>query len=228
MIYILEDDESIRELLMYALNSAQLEAEGFEKPSDMDEKLKTNIPDLLILDIMLPEEDGISILKRLRTRSETMDLPVIMVTAKSTEYDKIIGLDMGADDYVTKPFSVMELVARVKALLRRSRRHEEIRDEYVAGSIVLNVKRHSVKVNGESVMLTLKEYELLECLMKNPGIVFSRETLLSKIWGYDFTGESRTVDVHVRTLRQKLGDGEKYIETVRGVGYKIKECDYES
>ncbi len=223
MIYILEDEQNIRELLVYALNSASLEAMGFEKPSEMDEKMKEDSPELLILDIMLPEEDGISILKRLRADEKTQELPIIMLTAKSTEFDKIIGLDSGADDYITKPFSVMELVSRVKALLRRSRKPEEKTEEYRAGSIVLNVKKHTVKVNGDYVSLTLKEYELLECLMEKRGLVFSRDALLTRIWGYEFDGESRTVDVHIRTLRQKLGEAEKYIETVRGVGYKIRE-----
>lgn len=227
MIYILEDDESIRELLVYALGSAGLEAEGFSLPSQLEKNLKTCLPELLILDIMLPEEDGVSVLKKLRSRSETMDLPIIMLTAKSTEYDKIVGLDAGADDYMTKPFGVMELVARVKALLRRSGKTRAVKEEYTAGNIVLNVKRHSVKVNGESISLTLKEYELLECLMKNKGIVFSRDSLLENIWGYEFDGESRTIDVHIRTLRQKLGEGEKYIETIRGVGYKVREVDHE-
>lgn len=225
MIYILEDDQNIRELLVYALSSAGLPACGFEKPSEMNEKMKEQIPDLLLLDIMLPEEDGISILKKLRSKEETSDIPIIMLTAKGTEYDKIIGLDTGADDYVTKPFSVMELVSRVKALLRRSKKTEKNNDEYTAGSIVINTKKHTVTVKGEDISLTLKEYELLECLMKNPGTVFSRDALMAKIWGYDFGGESRTVDVHVRTLRQKLGEAERCIETVRGVGYKIKEAE---
>ena len=226
MIFILEDDESIRELLVYALGSAGFEAEGFSLPSQLEKKMKTQIPRLLILDIMLPEEDGVSVLKKLRAKSETADLPVIMLTAKSTEFDKIVGLDAGADDYMTKPFGVMELVARVKALLRRSKK-TKAKEEYTVGNIVLNVKHHSVKVNDEPVVLTLKEYELLECLMKNKGVVFSRDSLLESIWGYEFDGESRTIDVHVRTLRQKLGEGEKYIETIRGVGYKIREDIYE-
>lgn len=223
MIYILEDEQNIRELLVYALNSASLEATGFEKPSEMYAKMKCEAPELLILDIMLPEEDGISILKKLRADDKTEELPIIMLTAKSTEFDKIIGLDMGADDYITKPFSVMELVSRVKALLRRSKKSGEKKEEYTAGNILLNIKKHTVKVNGEEIALTLKEYELLECLMEKKGLVFSRDALLTKIWGYEFDGESRTVDVHIRTLRQKLGDAEKYIETVRGVGYKIRE-----
>lgn len=223
MICILEDDESIRELLIYALNSAGIEAEGFEKPSELYERMKSVTPELLVLDIMLPEEDGISVLKKLRCNEKSADMPIVMLTAKGTEYDKILGLDTGSDDYITKPFSVMEFVARVKALLRRSTKRSAVTDEYVAGSICLDTKRHTVKVNGELVALTLKEYELLEYLMKNKGTVYSRDVLLSKIWGYDFSGESRTVDVHVRTLRQKLGDAEKYVETVRGVGYKIRE-----
>ncbi len=223
MIYILEDEQNIRELLVYALNSASLEATGFEKPSEMYEKMKYEVPELLILDIMLPEEDGISILKKLRADDKTEELPIIMLTAKSTEFDKIIGLDMGADDYITKPFSVMELVSRVKALLRRSKKTNEKKEEYTAGNILLNIKKHTVKVKGEEIALTLKEYELLECLMEKKGLVFSRDALLTKIWGYEFDGESRTVDVHIRTLRQKLGEAEKYIETVRGVGYKIRE-----
>lgn len=222
MIYVLEDDQSIRELLVYALSSSVMETKGFEKPSELKNHVAEVMPDLLILDIMLPEEDGLSILRKMRENDQTSRLPIIMLTAKGTEYDKIVGLDTGADDYITKPFSVMELVSRVKALLRRSSSHEEQKDEYKIGEIVLNVEKHTVFIGKEQIFLTLKEYELLECLMKKPDTVFSRDALLSEIWGYDFCGESRTVDVHIRTLRQKMGEAEKYIETVRGVGYKIK------
>lgn len=227
MIYILEDDKSIRELLIYALNASGFEVKGFEKPSEFKAELKNQIPELLILDIMLPEEDGIHILKELREKDNTVELPVILLTAKSGEYDKIIGLDVGADDYVTKPFSVMELVARVKALLRRSQKKDSRESQFKVGKIYMDTKKHIVTVAGKNVVLTLKEYELLEYLMRNKGVVLSRDALLSKIWGYEFDGESRTVDVHIRTLRQKLGEGEKYIETVRGVGYKITEAENE-
>ena len=190
-------------------------------------ELKKQIPELLILDIMLPEEDGIHILKELREREETSELPIILLTAKSAEYDKIIGLDLGADDYVTKPFSVMELVARVKALLRRSQKKDSMESQLKAGVICMDTKKHVVTVAGKNVSLTLKEYELLEYLMRNKDVVLSRDALLTRIWGYEFCGESRTVDVHIRTLRQKLGEGEKYIETVRGVGYKVTEAENE-
>ena len=175
---------------------------------------------LVLLDIMLPGEDGIEILKKLRNNAKTKNIPVIMVTAKGSEYDKVVGLDTGADDYITKPFGMMELVSRIKAVLRRTTREKE-ETKYQIGNLVIDVEKHKVKVDGKSVTLTLKEFELLEKLMKNRHIVLTRDRLLEEIWGYDFSGETRTVDVHVRTLRQKLGDAGELIETVRGVGYRI-------
>lgn len=219
MIYLVEDDNSIRELVLYTLNSSGLEAEGFDRPSAFWAALELRSPDLVILDIMLPEEDGLTILKRLRESDE--NLPVMMLTAKSTEYDKVVGLDSGADDYLAKPFGMMELMARVKALLRRSVRQEEQAGQYSLGRLTLNIAEHTVKVDGENITLTLKEFELLQLLLEHKGMVFSRDQLLNRVWGYAFDGENRTVDVHIRTLRQKLGPCGDYIETVRGVGYKI-------
>lgn len=220
MIYILEDDESIRNFVVYALNSSGFEARGFEAPGSFWESLKKETPQLLLLDLMLPEEGGIEILKRLRQREATKDLPIIVLTAKGSEYDKIIGLDSGADDYITKPFSIMELISRVKALLRRTANQKET-EAYSVGGLYLNPAKHIVKADGENVTLTLKEFELLTLLLANPGIVFNRGRIFNEIWGYDFDGENRTVDVHVRTLRAKLGPCGRLIETVRGIGYKI-------
>lgn len=219
MIYLVEDDNSIRELVLYTLNSSALEAEGFDRPSAFWAAMERRRPDLVILDIMLPEEDGLSILRRLRESGR--ELPVMMLTAKGTEFDKVVGLDSGADDYLAKPFGMMELMARVKALLRRAARGEEPGGRYQVGRLALDAARHTVKVDGEAVTLTLKEFELLQLLLEHPGMVFSRDQLLNRVWGYAFDGENRTVDVHIRTLRQKLGPCGDYIETVRGVGYKI-------
>ena len=177
-------------------------------------------PDLVLLDIMLPGEDGLEILKKLKNSSKTKDIPVIMVTAKGSEYDKVVGLDSGADDYVTKPFGMMELISRIKAVLRRSGKQQD-KTKLSVGGISLDTKKHEVKVDGEQVVLTLKEFELLEKLMRNQGIVLTRDQLLTEIWGYDFDGETRTVDVHIRTLRQKLGEQGSLVKTVRGVGYRI-------
>lgn len=221
MIYLVEDDESIRELVVYTLNSQGLEAEGFEVPSAFWKAVEKKIPDMVLLDIMLPEEDGLEILKKLRKRSDTKQLPIAMLTAKGSEYDTIKGLDSGADDYIPKPFRMMELVSRVKALLRRTGHGEEGEQIYEFGCLTVSKQRHQVKVEGEEVILTMKEFEMLLLLLSNPGIVFTRAQLLDKIWGYQFDGESRTVDVHVRTLRQKLGKAGQYIETVRGMGYKM-------
>lgn len=221
MIYLLEDDSGIRSFLLYALDSAGYEAEGFEAPSALYEAMAKQIPDLLLLDIMLPEEDGISVLKKLRAKSETASLPVIMLTAKGTEYDKVIGLDSGADDYVTKPFGTMELISRIKALLRRTAPDNE--DTLTLGDITVYLVKREVYAANKPVTLTKKEYELLVMLIKNKGTVFTRDELLSKVWGYDFSGESRTVDVHIRTLRSKLGKYGDIIETARGVGYKAGE-----
>ena len=220
MIYFLEDDNSIRELVVYTMNSTGFEAVGFGKPGEFWAAMERETPSLVLLDIMLPEEDGLSILKKLRANPATKRLPVMMLTAKDSEYDKVLGLDSGADDYLPKPFGMMELVARVKALLRRTEAEGE-GPEYVLGKLRVSPARHLVQVDGKEVQLTLKEFELLRTLLENDGMVLTRDKLLTKIWGYDFDGETRTVDVHVRTLRQKLGELGSLIETVRGVGYKI-------
>ena len=219
LIYLVEDDNSIRELVAYTLQSTGFQAEGFDKPSAFWHRMEMQLPDLVLLDLMLPEEDGISILKKLRNDPKTKKMPIILLTAKSSEYDKVMGLENGADDYVAKPFSMMELLARVKALLRRVEKDDD--DSIVVGSLSVNKTRHEVKVNGENVTLTLKEFDLLCLLMENKGKVLTRDQLLNSIWGYEFDGENRTVDVHIRTLRQKLGVCGEYIETVRGVGYKV-------
>lgn len=221
MIYIVEDDSSIRELVIYTLNSQGMEAEGFANPGLFWKALERLVPDLVLLDIMLPEEDGLSILKKLRTDKKTESLPVIMLTAKGSEYDTVIGLDSGADDYIPKPFRMMELISRVRAVLRRAGRQEKQEEEYQIGSLYVNPSKHIVKAGGENVVLTLKEFEVLCRLVSHPGTVFTRAQLLDDIWGYEFDGESRTVDVHIRTLRQKLGEAGDCIETIRGVGYKI-------
>ena len=220
MIYCVEDDSNIRELVVYTLESTGMKARGFEDGRKFTEALAFETPELVLLDIMLPGEDGIEILKKLRNNAKTKNIPVIMVTAKGPEYDKVVGLDTGADDYITKPFGMMELVSRIKAVLRRTIR-EKTDTKYRVGNLSIDVEKHKVKVDGETVTLTLKEFELLEKLMKNRHIVLTRDRLLEEIWGYDFTGETRTVDVHVRTLRQKLGTAGELIETVRGVGYRI-------
>lgn len=221
MIYIVEDDSSIRELVIYTLNSQGMEAEGFANPGLFWKALERLVPDLVLLDIMLPEEDGLSILKKLRTDKKTESLPVIMLTAKGSEYDTVIGLDSGADDYIPKPFRMMELISRVRAVLRRAGRQEKQEEEYQIGSLYVNPSKHIVKAGGENVVLTLKEFEVLCRLVSHPGTVFTRAQLLDDIWGYEFDGESRTVDVHIRTLRQKLREAGDCIETIRGVGYKI-------
>lgn len=222
MIYFLEDDNSINEAILYSLKNSGFEVKGFNRPSDFWKAMDEEIPDLVLLDIMLPEEDGLSILRKLRNNSETAKISVIMVTAKDSEYDKIIGLDSGADDYMTKPFSMMELISRIKALLRRMQ-NDYVNKEIKIGNLSVNPEKHLVNAAGKNITLTYKEYQLLLHLMQNKGIVFSREKLLNKIWGYDFDGENRTVDVHIRTLRTKLGECGAMIETVRGFGYKIGE-----
>ena len=219
MIYLVEDDESIRELVVYTLKSQDLDAKGFEKPSLFWKELDKELPSLILLDIMLPEDDGISILKKLRARPDTRKLPIIMLTAKGSEYDTVLGLDSGADDYIPKPFRMMELISRIKARLRRV--EDKGAEEYRMGNLYVCPSRYVVTVNQEPVSLTLKEYEMLCLLLKNSGIVLSRTQLLNQIWGYEFDGESRTVDVHIRTLRQKLGEAGDLIETVRGIGYKM-------
>lgn len=220
MIYVLEDENSIREFVVYTLCHMGMEAVGFEKPSMFWKEIKERKPRLILLDIMLPEEDGLSVLKKLKDNSDTRDVPVIMLTAKGSEYDKVLGLDSGADDYVAKPFGIMELVSRIKALLRRTS-SDSAEECLKAGRITIYPAKHIVKADDEVINLTLKEYELLYTLMSNRGMVYSRDQLLNKIWGYEFDGESRTVDVHIRTLRQKLKEAGNRIETVRGVGYRI-------
>ena len=224
MIYLLEDDKSIVELLLYSLNKTGNEAVGFGAPSEFYAALEEKIPDLVILDIMLPEEDGLSVLSRLRSDPSTKRIPVIMLTAKGSEFDKVTALDAGADDYVTKPFGVMEFLARVKALLRRCSEQNAGCDNgkiYTYSGLVVDVVKHEVFCDGTPVALTYKEFELLSLLFENNGAVLSRDRILREVWGYEFDGENRTVDVHVRTLRQKLLSYGDIIETVRGVGYKL-------
>lgn len=224
MIYCVEDDDNIRELVVYTLETTGLDAKGFADGRAFMEALAFETPELILLDIMLPGEDGLTILKRLKSSAKTKEIPVIMVTAKGAEYDKVIGLDSGADDYVAKPFGMMELVSRIKAVLRRIGNVQDKEMMSVSG-VSVNVRKHEVTVDGMPVTLTLKEFELLERLMRNQNIVLTRDQLLEDIWGYDFDGETRTVDVHVRTLRQKLGDKGEIIETVRGVGYRVGGTD---
>ena len=221
MIWCVDDDNTIRDIEVYTLTQTGFEAKGFADGISMLEALKTEKPELIVLDIMLPGKDGVEILEEIRSNPETRKIPVIMATAKGTEMDKIQGLDTGADDYLVKPFGVMEMVSRIKAVLRRCEPDEK--EEVLSiGKITLSDKEHLVIVNGEKVVLTFKEFEILKLFMSNPGIVFSRDKLLSKVWGIDYLGESRTVDVHIKTLRQKLGDAGALIETVIGVGYKME------
>ena len=220
MIYCVEDDDNIRELVIYTLETTGLKARGFADGSAFMEALAFDTPELILLDIMLPGDDGLELLKKLKSSPKTKGIPVIMVTAKGSEYDKVVGLDSGADDYVTKPFGMMELVSRIKAVLRRSGKVEDRMDMETSG-VHVDVKKHEVTVDGKEISLTLKEFELLEKLMRNQGIVLTRDQLLTEIWGYDFDGETRTVDVHIRTLRQKLGEKGEIIQTVRGVGYRV-------
>lgn len=224
MIYLVEDDESIRELVIYTLQTTGLPAKGFSCAGEFWAAMREELPSMALLDIMLPDEDGLTILRKLRDARSTARLPVIMLTAKGTEYDKVVGLNSGADDYIPKPFGMMELIARVKALLRRTE-PETRSGSCRVGPIFADPDKHIVKVDGEPVSLTCKEFELLVFLMENEGIVLTRDQLLSKIWGYDFDGETRTVDVHIRTLRQKLGNASRCIETIRGVGYKMEEAE---
>ena len=222
MIFCVEDDTSSRELMIYTLNSAGFDAKGFPESTEFWKAIETETPELIMLDIMLPGEDGIEILKKLRSKTVTKDIPVIMATAKGTEYDKVIGLDTGADDYLVKPFGMMEMVSHIKAVLRRTA-PKTSKNVLSTGKLSVNLDEHSVFANGEKVMLTLKEFELLRIFMENPGRVFGRDILLEKIWGTEFYGETRTVDVHIGTLRTKLGECGEYIETVRGVGYRMEE-----
>jgi len=223
MIYFIEDDPNIRELVVYTLNTTGENAVGFEKPSDFWTALNEKLPKLILLDVMLPEEDGLKILKKIRQNKFTENIPVIMITAKSSEIDKIKAFDLGADDYVPKPFGIMELMARIKAVMRRAGKSEK-KTEYTIANLYVCPERHRVRVNGEKVSLTLKEFELLCLMLENRDIVLSRDQILDTVWGYSFDGENRTVDVHIRTLRQKLGDAGHLIETVRGIGYKIGEA----
>ena len=220
MIYLVEDDDSIRELVLYTLHTTGFEAEGFRNAADFWQALEKELPQLVLLDIMLPDEDGLHILKRLRAGAETADLPVMMLTAKSSEYDRVVGLDSGADDFISKPFGMMELVARVRAVLRRTESREENSD-YQLGALFVSPKRHVVKVDGEEVSLTNKEFELLCLLLEHQGMAMTRDAIMDGVWGQEFSRENRTLDVHVRTLRTKLGSAGHYIETVRGVGYKM-------
>ena len=220
-IYIVEDDDNIRDLLIYALSSGGFEVNGFADSKSLQQALNKVTPDLILLDIMLPGEDGITILKRLKSTVITRKIPVIMLTAKGEEYDRIKGLDSGADDYVTKPFSVMEIISRVRAVLRRSA-PEDSRFEIEIGGITLRVDRRSVYADGKEIVLTYKEFELLHYLMLNDGIVLSRDKIMDQVWGYDYFGGSRTVDMHIKSLRQKLGEYGNVIKTMRNVGYKIE------
>lgn len=223
MIFCVEDDNSIRELLLYTLKNTGFECAGFGDGESLFRALQSgNVPELILLDIMLPGISGIEILKKLKEDRKTCEIPVIMLTAKGSEFDKVIGLDSGADDYITKPFGMMELISRVKAVIRRTKPKERER-KLVCGDISMDTEKHLVTVEGEVVQLTLKEFEMLRVLMENKGIVLSRDTLLERVWGYDFDGETRTVDVHVRTLRQKLGAAGGIVDTVRGVGYTISD-----
>lgn len=222
MIYCVEDEKNIRELLIYTLETTGFSARGMANSKELKDALKEELPDLILLDIMLPGDDGYTILAQLKSMSSVKDVPVIMVTAKEAEFDKVKGLEGGADDYITKPFGMMEFIARVKAVLRRSVRQNEDRELHY-GELYLNVGRHEVRYQEEKIDLTRKEFELLQYLMENKGLVMTRNQILCHVWGYDFDGETRTVDVHVRTLRQKLGEAGDLIETVRGVGYRIGE-----
>ena len=222
MIYCVEDDSAIRDIEVYALRSTGFEAEGLENGEQLFEAIAKRVPELIILDVMLPGEDGLEILKRIRFSALTRSVPVIMATARGEEYDKITGLDSGADDYLVKPFGMMEMVSRVRAVLRRSGGGESAQKLLTLGSLALDPASHTVTVNGQAVTLTLKEFEILRTMMAKPGVVFTRDRLLSEVWGTDYDGETRTVDVHIRTLRQKLGDAGALIGTGRGVGYRME------
>lgn len=222
MIYCVEDDGAIRDLMVYTLKASGFEAMGFENDTGFWRALKEQRPEMILLDVMLPGEDGMTILRKLRSSPVTSDIPVILATAKDSEYDKVIGLDSGADDYLTKPFGMMEMVSHIKAVLRRTNSHQN--SILSCGMILMDENKHTVTVDGKPVLLTLKEYELLRLLMENPGRVFTRDNILKSVWDIDFSGETRTVDVHIGTLRTKLEKAEDYIQTVRGVGYKMEEA----
>lgn len=229
MIFYVEDDTNIRDLVIYVLGQMEFEAKGLENAEALYSEMEKTQPELIILDVMLPGEDGFSILEKLKSNPESADIPVIMLTAKGAEYDKVKGLDGGADDYISKPFGMMEFISRVKAVLRRSSKKASAanpkRTRFLAcGNVNMDLEQHTVCVNSQSVLLTLKEFHLLQCLMSEPGKVFTRDELLEKVWGYDSVGGTRTVDVHIQTLRQKLGEGAEIVQTVRGVGYKAGEA----
>ena len=221
MIYCVEDEGNIRDLIVYALKNSDFDVQGFASGEELFEAMREKVPSLVLLDIMLPGEDGLSILSRIRENPTTEDIPVIMLTAKSSELDKIVGLDKGADDYIVMPFSVLELVARVKAVLRRARPKGEGGQSIAIDGVLIDNKKRTVQVNGEPITLTYKEFELLYYLFRNKNIVLNRETIMAQVWGYDFEGESRTVDVHIASLRHKLKDKASLIETVRNIGYKV-------
>ncbi|SEI49114.1 two-component system, OmpR family, alkaline phosphatase synthesis response regulator PhoP [Streptococcus sp. 45] len=222
MIYCVEDDDDIRELMLYTLKTAGFEAQGFSNADDFWQAMSSQKPDLVLLDIMLPGSDGLTILEKLEEPPAAEDISVIMATAKGTEYDKVKGLDMGADDYLVKPFGMMEMISRIKAVLRRSQKTSAPK-QLQLGNLSLDVQNYIVKKDNRVIHLTLKEFELLALLMKNPNRVFTRQDLLSQVWGDDFLGETRTVDVHIGTLRTKLGDASHYIQTIRGVGYRLED-----
>ena len=222
MIYCVEDDSSIRELVLYALQNSGFEAKGFADASELYPELLHDPPELVLLDIMLPGEDGIAILKKMKQNAQTRKVPVIMLTAKGSEYDRVLGLDLGADDYITKPFGVIEMISRVKAVLRRCAPEGAVSRTLTLGEITLDPERHRVGAAGREVALTFKEFSLLQFLMENSGRVLTRDRILETVWGYDFEGETRTVDMHIKTLRQKLGEAGALIETVRGVGYRME------
>ncbi len=219
LVYLVEDDNNIRKLVTYALSNSGYEAKGFALPDKFHKAMDNELPDLIMLDIMLPQQNGLDILKQLKNSNIAKNIPVIMLTAKTSEYDKVIGLDLGADDYISKPFGMMELISRVKAVLRRTNSNQA--EEYEYKGLYVCPSKHIVRVNEKEVTLALKEFELLCMLFKNQGTVLTRDTLLNKIWGYSFDGETRTVDVHIRKLRLKLGENNNFIETVKGIGYKI-------
>lgn len=224
MIYCVEDDLNIQELIVYTLNSTGFEAKGFSDAKSFYPAISEEKPELVLLDIMLPDENGLSILKQLKSSITTKNIPVILLTAKTSEYDKVQGLDLGADDYVAKPFGVMELIARIKAVLRRTEKTDDTKC-LTFKSLTVDTQRHLVTVNDNKIALTLKEFELLRKLLENKSIVLTREQLLEEIWGYDYYGETRTVDVHIRTLRSKLLEASDYIETIRGVGYRMVDSE---
>lgn len=226
MIYILEDDDNIRDLVIYTLRTQNFEVQGFVTAQDFFKALQSSLPKLILLDIMLPDQDGLSILQTLKNKITTKEIPVILLTAKNSEFDKVKGLDMGADDYISKPFGVMELIARIKAILRRFQNSNK--EEFKIKNFYFNDKKHLVSIDGVNIDLTLKEYKILHLLLNYPNMVFSREQIALEVWGDDFPSISRTIDMHIKTLRQKLGVYSKLITTVRGVGYKLEQHNIEN